>query len=139
MPGTTSSFDPKMENKGFIIQTDDSRTPSLVPATGGYCGIESHQELLYILAIDVMYKFRCEHFEDKFEATRKFVATHYQKNVLMNKPWFKSKERKLLDTYPDSFYKEFKKTLLSDLSNYWGDVARPLVLTIKTEIAKLEV
>lgn len=137
MSSTVSGLNLEMENKGYIITTDENRTPQVVPATNGFCGFETHQELLFVFAMDVLYKFKCEDFQVRFDGTRKFIATHYQKKTLQTNPWFKTPERKLLDNDPQEFYLLFKRKLCQELKFYHGVYAAPLVTLMLAEIEKI--
>lgn len=138
MGKTISTMDRHMENKGFVIKTDEHQTPFLVPASGGECGFESPRELLYIFAMDVLYKFQRENFEVRFDGTRNFIRTHYQKFNRQTKPWFKDDFRKLLDRDPEGFYHLFKLKLQKELSFYYGECAKPLVEKMQAELEKID-
>lgn len=139
MPGTTSSMNLKMQNKGFILTTDDQLTPRIIPTPKDMCGLDNFEEILYIFAMDVIYKFQCEDFDTfKFARTQEFITAHYQKHTLQNKPWFPSAERKLLNSDPEMFYSSFKLALKKDLESYYGNSAKPLVELMIKELEKVE-
>jgi hypothetical protein len=137
---TISSLDPKLKGKGFIISHDDAMTPRLVPTPPDYCGIEDMGHLLYIMAMDIIYKFQCEDFQtDNFAETRKYIKAYYQHSITQKKPWFPSAHLRKLQKEPDRFFKLFKFVLEEDLNRYHGPVAQELIKDLASELAKVKV
>lgn len=135
MAGLIANIDPKMMGKGYIIRHVGLAQPLVENCPPKYSGIDPHQTL-FILAMDIRYKFKCEDFQDQFSKTGLFIKAHIQKDHGRN-PWFKSKERKLLDLSTEKFYKEFRETLLNDLKSYYGKYGRELAQKMTKEVEKI--
>lgn len=135
MAGLIANIDPKMMGKGYIIRHVGLAQPLVEPCPKKYSGIEPYQTL-FILAMDIRYKFKCEDFQDQFEKTGAFIKAHIQKDHGKN-PWIKSKERKLLDSNEDSFYLKFRETLVSELNSYYGKYGKELAQKMIKEVEKI--
>lgn len=136
---TSSSINPKFQDKGFIIVKYDDLIPRIIPTPKGYCGFESSGHLLYVLALDIIYKFQCEDFvTEEFDQVRKFTRAYYQKNILQTNPWWPKMERKLLDRNSAGFNVLFKHTLATSLHSFYGDCAQKLVQECLRELAKID-
>lgn len=120
---------------GYIIRHHDLVRPVVESCPSKYYGM-SGDHTLFVLAMDIRYKFKCEDFEDKFQDTAKFIKAKIQKNHKYT-VLFKSKERKLLDTNPKDFFLLFKETLEKDLNSYYGSYGKNLAEKMKKEIDKI--
>lgn len=133
-----SSLNPENINKGFIIDTNDDLLPKIVPATDGYSGIVDHKELLYIFALDTMYKFQCEDFEVNFDETRKFTSVVFTIGSMKRNPWFKNYHEKLFINNQEMFYSQFLTTLEAEIQAYYSKSAKPLVSDLMKELSKIK-
>lgn len=122
-----SSLDIKLKGKGFIISHDPDITHRVVPTPADYCGMDDVGHILYIIAMDIIYKFQCEDFTvDNFQETRKFIRACH-KNTMQRTKDFSIVELRKLRKEPNQFFKIFKFTLKEDLQRYHGSAAQGLV------------
>ncbi len=133
-------WDKTMYQRGYII-----RHVGLVQPVVELCTTKENNDLygipgshaLFILAMDIRYKFQCEDFEDKFERTAEFIKASIQKSH-QYRTFFKTKERKLLDSNPRGFFNAFKVALKEDLDTYYGKYGKELATKMKKEINKID-
>lgn len=137
---TISGMDPKLQGKGFIIAHDQDLTPRVVPTPQNYFGIsEGMGHILWIMAMDIIYKFQCEDFTtDNFQETKRFIKA-YSQQLHQSKPWFPSVELRKLRKDPEKFFKIFKFTLQEDMKRYYGRAAQGMIKDMLQELEKVTV
>lgn len=145
MSGLSCALRDDAHPNGFVIVTGDDGLEFLMPRLispkesdqyKDYGGIDP-QHCLYIMAMDISYKFDCEDLENKFDETRKYIKTYW--NIISNKkrPWFKNHYEKLAIDNQERFMKEFYNALVTDLDGYYTHCTKPLAQECKKELTKL--
>lgn len=121
--------------EGYVIESVGLVRPIVMDCPKDTYGI-SPEDTLFVLAIDIRYKFRCEDFKDYFNKTSAYIKAHHNYN-LKKSYFFSSKQFKLLKKDKSKFYQEFKKALLSDLDCYYGTDSQRLAKEMKEEVKKI--
>ncbi len=131
--------------EGFVIIRGDKNLEFLMPRLVSVKNHPKYQDngispdhCLYILAMDIIYKFQCEDLDLQFEKTREFISTYFKIYSMNKKPWFKSNLEKLAINNKSEFMKMFFVSLDMDLDRYYGEVSKKLVKECKKELLKLK-
>lgn len=131
--------------EGFVIVRGDKDLEFLMPRLISVKNHPKYQDngispehCLYILAMDIIYKFQCEDLDLQFDETREFISTYFRIYSMKKNPWFKSDLEKLALKSKSEFMKKFFYTLEMDLDRYYGEVSKKLVRECKKEMSKLK-